>query len=86
MDTDGTLFYSKKTYTAPIYPTFELRTCSNVLASQLNKVLQQNGFRARSRGDIKEGYHIALYGFEMLKLWIDKIGFSNPKHYNKLSF
>ncbi len=86
MDTDGTLFFSKKTYTAPIYPTIELRTCSNVLANQLSEVLQQNGFRARLRGDIKEGYHVALYGSEMLKLWIDKIGFSNPKHYNKLTF
>ena len=28
MDTDGTLFFSKKTYKHPIYPTIELRTCS----------------------------------------------------------
>jgi hypothetical protein len=86
MDTDGTLFFSKKTYKQAIYPTIELRTCSTGLAKQLEMLLLQNGFRARLRGDEKEGYHVALYGIEMLKKWVMEIGFSNPKHANKVRF
>lgn len=85
MDTDGTLFFSKKTYKNPIYPTIELRTCCSPLANQLTDVLQNQHLRARLRGNEHEGYHVALYGSEMLKLWISEIGFSNPKHLNKLT-
>ncbi len=37
MDTDGTLFFSKKTYKQPIYPTLEIRTHSIRLASQITE-------------------------------------------------
>jgi hypothetical protein len=86
MDTDGTLFFSKKTYRYPIYPTIELRTCSTRLAKQVETLLLRNGFRARLRGDAVEGYHVALYGNEMLRKWVEEIGFSNPKHANKVRF
>jgi len=86
MDTDGALFCSKKTYDHPIYPTIELRTCSTGLAKQLETLLLQNGFRARLRGDEKEGYHVAVYGIEMMRKWVMEIGFSNPKHANKVQF
>jgi hypothetical protein len=86
MDTDGTLFFSKKTYANPIYPTIELRTCSAGLAKQVQTLLAINGFRARMRGDEKEGFHIALYGIEMLTKWTEEIGFSNSKHANKIKF
>lgn len=84
MDTDGTLFFSKKTYDSSIYPTTELRTFSEKLAKQLESLLLQKDFRARLRGDEKEGFHVALYGFEMLRRWMNEIGFSNPKHANKI--
>jgi hypothetical protein len=86
MDTDGTLFFSKKTYTYPIYPTIELRTCNAELAKQMQTLLTGNGFRARKRGNEEEGYHVALYGIEMLNRWKAEIGFSNPKHANKVQF
>lgn len=84
MDTDGTLFFSCKTYKKPIYPTIELRTCSKKLAEQLEILLSRQSFRARLRGDEKEGFHVALYGAEMLRKWVVEIGFSNPKHADKL--
>ena len=84
MDTDGTLFFSKKTYKQPIYPTLEIRTHSIRLASQITEILRQNGFRARPRGNKKRGYHVALYGKEMLEKWIEEIGFSNKRHFDKL--
>ena len=85
MDTDGTLFFSKKTYKKPIYPTIELRTSSKKLADQLQLCLSQQGFRARTRGNEKEGFHVALYGEDMLRKWVSEIGFSNPKHSNKIA-
>jgi hypothetical protein len=84
MDTDGTLFFSKKTYSEPIYPTIELRTCSKKLANQVEKLLSQQNFRARLRGNENEGFHVALYGTAMLRKWAVEIGFSNSKHANKV--
>jgi len=84
MDTDGTLFFSKKTYKLPVYPTLEIRTHSRMLALQITDVLQKNGFRARPRGNDKRGYHIALYGNKMLEKWVKEIGFSNERHINRL--
>lgn len=84
MDTDGTVFFSKKTYKLPIYPTLEIRTYSRKLACQLTESLCQNGFRARLRGNEKRGYHVALYGPKMLEKWVKEIGFSNSRHINKL--
>lgn len=86
MDTDGTLFFSKKTYNEPIYPTIELRTCNRKLANQIEALLSKQAFRARLRGNENEGFHVALYGREMLKKWVDEIGFSNSKHANKVTF
>jgi len=84
MDTDGTLFFSKKTYRLPVYPTLEIRTHSRKLALQITGVLQQNGFRVRPRGNEKRGYHVALYGKKMLEKWVKEIGFSNQRHINRL--
>jgi hypothetical protein len=86
MDTDGTLFFSSKTYKKPIYPTIELRTCNRKLADQMKDLLLHQNFRARMRGNEKEGFHVALYGTSMLEKWTAEIGFSNPKHINKLVF
>jgi hypothetical protein len=86
MDTDGTIFFSKKTYAQPIYPTIELRTCSEKLAKQMQMLFTVNDFSARMRGNQKEGFHVALYGTKMLAKWMEVIGFSNPKHSNKIKF
>ena len=83
-DTDGTLFFSRKTYKLPVYPTIEIRTYSRNLASQITEVLGQNGFRTRPRGNEKIGFHVALYGFRMLGKWMKEIGFSNARHINRL--
>jgi hypothetical protein len=52
----------------------------------MQTLLTVNGFRARIRGAEKEGFHVALYGIEMLTKWTAEIGFSNPKHTNKVKF
>lgn len=87
-DTDGTVFFSKKTYTEAIYPTLEISTISTFLATQINDQLQSQGFRVRTRVFQKGQYYpehkVALYGHEMLMKWINEIGFSNSRHINKL--
>ncbi|MDE1868919.1 MAG: hypothetical protein KGH60_03070 [Candidatus Micrarchaeota archaeon] len=88
MDTDGTVFFSKKTYKAAIYPTLEIGTISKGLSAQINGLLLEHGFRARARvfqrGRYNPEYKTALYGYGMLKKWMDEIGFSNNRHINKL--
>ncbi len=84
-DTDGTVFFSKKTYSTRSYPTLELTTMSEKLAMQLEELLNSKGFRAHTRGDAttKNRYRVAIYGKPMLIKWMNEIGFSNKKHLAK---
>jgi LAGLIDADG-like domain len=82
-DTDGTFFLSRKTYKTAIYPTLEIRTYSKKLGIQIDGLLKERGFRSRLRGNEKLGYHVGLYGFDMLQKWAGEIGFSNGRHINK---
>ncbi len=84
IDTDGTIFFSKKTYSIPIYPTLEISTYSKNLATQITDLLNNNNFRAKLRGNSERGFTVGLYGFKMLERWIKEIGFSNERHINKL--
>ncbi len=88
-DTDGTVFFSKKTYAEAVYPTIKISTSSRPLAMQLESLLVKHGFRAHLRKYKRDNpnylaeYHIALYGKEMLNLWFKEIGSSNGRHYNR---
>lgn len=88
MDTDGTVFFSKKTYRYAIYPTLEISTSSRMLALQITNLLLERDFRPKFRSYKKEflneEYKVALYGSKMLNKWIDEVGFSNERHINKL--
>jgi hypothetical protein len=83
VDTDGTLFFSKKTYEKIVYPTIEIRTYSRYLGMQIDRLLKRKGFRSRLRGNSLRGFHVGLYGSNMLQKWISEIGFSNERHINK---
>ena len=80
MDTDGTLFFSRKTYKKAIYPSIEIRTFSRNLGIQVNGLLWRNGFRSHLRGNEDRGYSIGIYGETMLRKWVREIGFSNQRH------
>ena len=82
MDTDGTVFISKKPRIEK-YPTMEITTNSYNLANQLRIILLNQNFRI---GNIRKStskfskhptYRVPLYGKENLKKWIKEIGFSN---------
>ncbi|HUC39132.1 MAG TPA: LAGLIDADG family homing endonuclease [Candidatus Acidoferrum sp.] len=87
-DTDGTVFFSKKTYEESIYPTVEISTTSGAMAQQLRDILDQHFFRVHKREQIrKDGtgsdYHISVYGTKMLEKWFNEIGSSNSRHMDK---
>ncbi len=82
MDTDGTVFVSKKPGVER-YPTMEITTTSQLLAGQLREILLKQSFRV---GNIRKStsklsklpaYRVPLYGKENLRKWIKEIGFSN---------
>ena len=82
MDTDGTVFVSKKPRVER-YPTMEITTNSLNLANQLRTILLNQNFRV---GNIRKStsklskhpaYRVPLYGKENIRKWLRKIGFSN---------
>lgn len=82
MDTDGTVFVSKKPGIEK-YPTMEITTTSLILANQIREILLKQNFRvANIRKSISKlgkrmAYRVPLYGKNNLKMWLNKIGFSN---------
>lgn len=56
-ESDGTVFFSKKTYSSSTYPTIEICTYSVGLANQLTSMLVEQGFRARMRGSYNRGFY-----------------------------
>ncbi len=82
MDTDGTVFVSKKPGIEK-YPTMEITTVSQKLAIQIKKILDEQGFRvgnirkSLSKMNKRFAYRVPLYGKNNLKKWLKEIGFSN---------
>ncbi|MBI3623839.1 hypothetical protein HY212_07215 [Candidatus Pacearchaeota archaeon] len=82
MDTDGTVFVSKKPRVDK-YPTMEITTTSQLLAEQLRRILLKQGFivgnirKSTSKLSKLPAYRVPLYGKENLRKWIREIGFSN---------
>ena len=82
MDTDGTVFVSKKPRIEE-YPTIEITTTSKVLANQLREILLKKGFRVAnireslSKLSKRVAYRVPLYGKENIRKWVNEIGFSN---------
>lgn len=88
MDTDGTIFVSKKPGIER-YPTIEITTTSPKLAKQLREILLQQEFRvgnirkSLSKLSKRTAYRVPLYGKENVKKWLNKIGFSNKYKENR---
>ncbi len=82
-DTDGSVFVSKKPGIDK-YPSLEITTTSNVLATQVRNSLIANGFRVsnirvlHSKLSKNPSYKVALFGWKNLLRWYREIGFSNP--------
>jgi len=80
-ETDGCLYFTRtKPTNLANYPRIEIKTSSRKLANQLIYLLRKKNFRVNqrtSKGDKTIG--IYLSGNEMLKKWINEIGFSKSK-------
>lgn len=82
-DTDGSVFVANKSGSKR-YPSIEITTSSPNLAEQVKSILISQGFRVakiwnyKSKLSRRTTYKIPLNGRTNLKLWIEKIGFSNP--------
>jgi hypothetical protein len=87
-DTDGSVFVSFKKG-SPKYPSLEITTVSKNLAEQLREILLIEGFRVANLRSYKSkksrglAYKMCLYGKSNLKMWLGKIGFSNPHKHGK---
>jgi len=82
VDTDGSIFMSNKPG-SPNYPSIEITTTSQILASQIKEHLVKQEFRVAKIWTFKSkdkliAYRVPLNGKQNVKLWLDKIGFSNP--------
>lgn len=88
VDTDGSVFSAKKPGVAH-YPSIEITTSSLKLASQIKDILMNKGFHVpniwsyKSKLSKRLSYKVPLNGFDNLRLWLKKIGFSNPYKLNK---
>ncbi len=76
-DTDGCVYFMKDGKHSKII----VYSQSAKLIESLTFYLDKMGFEPKV---YDAGRKIMLYGVPMLKLWVEKIGTSNPKHYLKL--
>lgn len=83
-DTDGTVFFDKrKAYKKP-YPRISLQIVSEPLYIQLKNYLSRYFSLNEGKNKNRKTYYIEVYGFESLRKWMSKIGFSNDRHLIKL--
>lgn len=82
-DTDGSVVLTNNNGT--LYPRLELKVCKSPMQTQIIDILERNGFRFGVYNVGSGEIRIQLNGKKQLKQWIDKIGFSNPKHYSKVN-
>jgi intein/homing endonuclease len=83
-DADGSLIFSKKTYSKHVYPSIELKCVYFAVLADVQVILRQFGFRT-SIGRSVESWVLRINGVEMLKRWMRIIGSDNIKHNSKYS-
>lgn len=94
-DTDGSICFKKGYHTHPHYPVICLSSRSNRFVKEIAKILKMLDFKFSKTYNykvkdkrIKKGFtiinRIELSGRYNLKLWMERIGFSSPKHLNKI--
>jgi len=91
-DTDGTLYFRKKRKEINHYPSIQLESVSKTLIFDLMILLKEFGLncciihtkrKPTKYGYNRESYRIFIEGKNKLDLWMNIIGFKNPKHLTK---
>jgi len=87
-DTDGGVYLEKKN--SKLYPRIHISTISEKLASQLQKILFELGFRATIHSELfnkdfnrQKTYVVSVRGEKMFDRWMSIIKPENPKHIDK---
>ncbi len=83
-DTDGCVYFDKREGYKRPYPRIVLQIASEPLFMQLNTYLSKK-FKIYSGKNNRNIYYIEIYGFNQLKEWMSKIGFSNKRHLDKIA-
>ncbi|MCR4335549.1 MAG: hypothetical protein NUV57_03370, partial [archaeon] len=80
-DTDGCVFFDKrKSYKKP-YVRIALQMLNPPLIKQVSNKLEEFDIH---HGVTKKGTTIQINGFDSVKDFVDKIGFSNERHAKKI--
>lgn len=84
-DTDGCIFFDRrKIYTKP-YPRICLQISSKLLIVQLIDYLSKD-FKIRSgKVNNRDIHFMEIYGHSQFKKWMSIIGFSNPRHLDRIA-
>ena len=84
-NTDGCVFLDRRENYVKPYPRISLQTVSKPLYDQLKFILSKE-FKLYSQFfPHRNVYVLEIYGFSNLKKWMSLIGFSNPRHLDKIA-
>lgn len=83
-DTDGCVFFDKRSPYKKPYPRIALQIVSGPLFLQLKSVLSNHFFLYTHHSQKRGTYTLEVYGHEQLSKWMKLIGFSNKRHLNKI--
>ena len=79
-DTDGCIYFTKNNSHLRYYPIIEISSHSNNMINQLEKILNELGFKTKI-GFYKDS--IKLHGKRNVEKWMKEIGSSNPHKFSK---
>lgn len=86
-DSDFSVTFKRNRAGKPCEPRIEFFTNNEVLAQFVQRKLKLFGFRPSLERAERRGfteYRLRMYGVGMLRDWMHKIGFWNPKHMSKV--
>lgn len=82
-DTDDCVFYDKRAIYKKPYPRITLQIRSKRLIKQLEKYLSAKDFKIYVKHYSHRSY-LEIYGQKQLERFLKRVGFSNPRHLNKI--
>ncbi len=82
-DTDGCIFFDKRALYKGPYPRVTLQIANKSLFLQLKSLLSEE-FKLYTSERSDRKFYIEIYGHEQLQKWMLLIGFSNPRHSDKI--
>ena len=83
IDTDGSVVFSKQHRGIPYYPRIEIASKSRPFLIEIMEFLREKGFYGSVSKKMINA-RLEIPGKKNLALWMEKVGFSNPKHFNKI--